>query len=657
MNAARKTHHAALLKATGFEDSPALTLASTDGEMPQGREISLAWLTGAILTGLTSVLLMGAALYVSFQGQDTFSTPYEALQLEHAETALAVPISPSTKAGRARPIALTRSELEIVEASIREDDGGANDGGLARIRRQPFIRIKATLATSATKMSDDIPDYDPIALLRRNQPIELAEDAETVSTDIYGAEVEGEVAVRLASLPLATPPAPVISDSAATEYVHLTIAGAYTDYDVTALGYAPEGDGSRDFGAAIGAGIDGIAENVTIVPMTHTPGEGGAGRTERVLAIREPTMIGEALTKNGFTDEMVLAVSRVLESVSPSPELEPGAHLRILLGPSRTADTQIPYRISVYSPQDEHAATVALTDTGRYVLGLAPPPIAFSDEDTEEISVDNLPTLYRSIYETGRKHDLEDATIERIISMFAYDLDLTRRVTPGESIEILQSEPDAEGKKELLYVALTVGNVKREMFRFRTDDGVIDFYDPEGQTGKKFLMRRPLDGGGNLRSRFGMRLHPIFKTYKMHTGIDLAAPTGTEIFASGDGEIERAQWFSGYGRAVEIKHANGYSTMYGHMTRIADGITPGTRVRQGQLIGYVGSTGYATGPHLHYEIRINGRAVDPLSVRLPRDKTLPNQYAYAFEQNVTQIRDLMERDASPVQVASANQAP
>lgn len=647
MNAARKTHHAALLKATGFEDSAALTLASTDGDMPQGREISLAWLTGAILTGLTSVLLMGAALYVSFQGQDTFSTPYEALQLDRAETALEIATSPSSKTGRARPIALTRSELEIVEASIREDAGD-----LDRIRRQPFIRIKATLATSATSISDDIPDFDPIALLRRNQPIELAEDAETVSTDIYGAEVEGEVAVRLAALPLTTPPETVITDSSATEYVHLTIAGAYTDFDVTALGYAPEGGASRDFGAASGAGIDGIAENVTIVPMTHTPGQGGAGRTERVLAIHEPTPLGDALTRNGFTDNMMLAVSRVLEGVYPSHELEPGAHLRILFGPSRTADTQIPYRMSLYSAEDEHAATVALTDSGRYVLGLAPPSIEFSDEDTEEISVDNLPTLYRSIYETGRKHDLDDTIIERIISMFAYDLDLTRRVTPGESIEILQTEPDAEGDKELLYVALIVGNVKREMFRFRTDDGVVDFYDPEGQTGKKFLMRRPLDGGGTLRSRFGMRLHPIFKTYKMHSGVDLAAHTGTEIYASGDGIVERAQWISGYGRAVELRHANGYATMYGHMTRIAADITPGTRVRQGQLIGYVGSTGYSTGPHLHFEIRINGRPVDPLSVRLPRDQTLPNRYAYAFEQSVTQIRELMQRDAAPVQIAS-----
>ncbi len=619
--------------------------------MPQGREISLAWLTGAILTGLTSVLLMGAALYVSFKGQDTFSTPYDALQLEVSDSSLAALSSLSEKTGRARPVTLTRSELEIVEASIREEVDG-----VALIRRQPFVRIKATLATSATALSEDIPVYDPIELLRSNQPIEAADADDSISTDIYGAEVEGEVAVRLASLPLGTPPIAAVTDSSAAEYVRLTLEGTYGDVGGSmALAYAPEPEETGfDFGAAPGAGIDGIAENVSLVPMSRLPGEAGAGRTERTLLIREETPLADALARNGFSESMVMTMSTALRSMFPATTLQPGSHLRILFGPSRAADTQVPYRLSIYDANDNHAATVALTDSGRYVLGLPPPAIEFSGEDREEISVDNLPTLYRSIYETGRKHDLDDATIERIISMFAYDIDLTRRVSPGEAIEILESEVDATGHKELLYVALNVGNTRREMFRFLTEDGVIDFYDPEGQTGQKFLIRRPVDGEGTLRSRFGMRVHPIFRNYTMHTGVDLAAPTGTEIYAAGDGVIERAQWFSGYGRAVEIRHANGYETLYGHMTRIADGIAPGVRIRQGQIIGYVGATGYATGPHLHFEIKINGRPVDPLSVRLPRDKTLPTQYAHAFEQTVEQIRELMAREASPIQVADAN---
>ena len=238
--------------------------------------------------------------------------------------------------------------------------------------------------------------------------------------------------------------------------------------------------------------------------------------------------------------------------------------------------------------------------------------------------------------------------------MFAYDVDMTKKISAGDSIEILETEANAEGRKELLYVSLKLGSTLRELYRFRTDDGATDFYDPNGETGKRFLTRRPLQGGGNLRSRFGYRIHPIFKSRRLHSGVDLAAPTGTPIYASGDGIVEKAGWSSGYGKKVEIKHVNGFETGYGHMSRIADGMKPGVRVRQGQVIGYVGSTGNSTGPHLHFEIKVNGRVVDPLSVKLPRDKSLSAQYEQSFQQTITQIRDLMQRDAAPMTVASVN---
>jgi murein DD-endopeptidase MepM/ murein hydrolase activator NlpD len=157
-----------------------------------------------------------------------------------------------------------------------------------------------------------------------------------------------------------------------------------------------------------------------------------------------------------------------------------------------------------------------------------------------------------------------------------------------------------------------------------------------------------VQGGGQITSNFGWRVHPIFHTRKLHTGVDFASATGTPIFASGDGIVEKSGWESGYGRFVLLKHTNGYETGYGHMSRIADAAVPGTRVRQGQIIGYVGSTGNSTGSHLHFEIRINGSYVDPLSVKLPRDKSLPAQYDQTFAQTVVQIHDLMNRNAAPL---------
>jgi murein DD-endopeptidase MepM/ murein hydrolase activator NlpD len=403
----------------------------------------------------------------------------------------------------------------------------------------------------------------------------------------------------------------------------------------------------HDLGVVTDNVSTGVAENITVMPKTRSADDASLGRTERILTVHDLTPLETTLLKNGFTQDMITAITATLHNVYPSTDLPDGARLRILFGPSRSSDTLIPYRMSIYI-QDKHAATVALTDKGQYVLALAPPDIKFPAEDTEEINVANLPTIYRSIWETARKHDVPDEITKRIVGMFAYDIDETKKINAGDSIEMLESPPDAQGKQELLYVGLVLSSTRHELFRFRSDDGVTDFYDPNGESGKRFLNRRPLQGGGlGISCPFGWRIHPIFHTRKLHTGVDLAAAEGTPIYASGDGVVERAGWDTGYGRFVMIKHVNGFETAYGHMSRIADVTQVGANVRQGQIIGYVGHTGFATGPHLHFEVRINGNFVDPLSVKLPRDKTLPAQDEQQFAQSVAQIQDLMKRDASP----------
>jgi murein DD-endopeptidase MepM/ murein hydrolase activator NlpD len=654
LNPAQRNRSAALLKASGFEDGPALTVQSTDGDIPHGRELSFAWLTGTVMTGLTSVLLMGAALFVSFEGQDTFSTAYEALQIITSAGDGADGADSDVKGDRIRPVAQTRSEREIVEASIRE-----NEDGRDFIRKQQFVRVRATLATAATALSEDIPDYDPIAMLEDQQPITGDEATDAANPDIYGTDVEGEVSINTSALPVSYVPPQAITDQAAAEFVRQTVDSVFSEGDGDlALAYAPANPQLRDLGQVTPDGtLAGVAENVTVLAKTKGADAAGLGRSERVVTIREAGPLEDTLLKNGFDERTYAMVAATLHNVLASMNMPAGARLRILMGPSRTSDTLIPYRLSIYFPdprtgQIRHATTAALTDRGNYVLGQAPPDITFPDEDTEEINVNNLPSVYRAIWETARKHDIDDAITSRIVAMYAYDVDLTKKISAGDSIEILETPKDDEGKQELLYVALRLGSTTREFFRFRTDDGVVDFFDPDGETGKRFLTRRPLQGGGRMTSRFGWRVHPIFHTKKLHTGVDLASPRGTPIYAAGDGVVEKAGWSSGYGQFTLIKHANGYETGYGHQSKII--VKAGATVKQGQIIGYVGSTGNSTGNHLHFEIRVNGHYVDPLSVKLPRDKTLAAQYDAAFHQTISQIRDLMKRDPSPVTVASAN---
>jgi murein DD-endopeptidase MepM/ murein hydrolase activator NlpD len=652
LNATQRRRHIALLRASGFEDSPALTIQSTDGDIPQGRELSFSWLSGTVMTGLTSVLLMGAALYVSFQGQDTFSTAYAALNLAAPRVDQQLATDLTSKTSRLRPVAATRSDLEIIEASIRQQVDGRE-----MIRNQPFTRITATLATTATSLSADAPDYDPVAILNKTEP--LAAAALDIGTDVYGTDVDGEVAVRQASLPMDYVPPRTISDQGAADFLRGVTDPGYDIDGGPALAYAAVPPAFAEAKAEADGTVAGIVENVTVMPKSTLASAEGPGRTERFLTVRELGPLSDTLVRNGFTAAQVSMVEGTLANLMPAGGLPAGIRLRILYGPLSNAPASlVPYRMSIYRPEgapgERHIATVALSDNGQYVVGLQPDWVEFPAEDVEQINVGNLPTVYRSIWETGRKHDLDDDTIERIIGMFAYDVDMTKRITAGDTIEILET-PEAEGEPQaLLYVGLTLGGTKRQLYRFTTDDGVVDFYDPDGETGKRFLNRRPLEGGGTLRSRFGYRVHPIFKTRRLHTGVDLAARSGTPIYAAGDGVISYYKWQSGYGNKIEIQHVNGYETAYGHLSRFVDGLGPGSRVRQGQVIGYVGSTGQSTGPHLHFEIKINGNLVDPLSVKLPKDNVLAEQYRDEFNQTIAQINDLMAREPAPVTVAEAN---
>ncbi len=529
MNPAQRNRTLALVRA-GFEDGPALTVASTDGEIPQGRELSFAWLTGTVMTGLTSVMLMGAALYVSFQGQGNFSTAYEALQIITSDTETATDLI--TKTSRVRPVAVAKSELEIVEASIRETVDGRD-----LIKKQPFVRIRATLATAATSLSENIPDYDPQAMIDSTQPIMAPSD--DANTNIYGAEVEGEVQISTTPLPASLVPPRSITDQNAEAYVRQTLENFFGEGaaggDPT-LAYAPEPTGVQDLGVVEPGGMTSVIENVTVMPKRTTAEQAGLGRTERIITVKEPSRIEDLLLKNGFTPKMIEAISGTLTNVYPSTTLPSKARLRILFGASRTSDVLIPYRLSIYvhddgSNADVHAATVALTDRGAYVLGLAPSEIAFPEEDTEEVNVSNLPSVYRSIWETARKHDINDEITKRIVAMFAYDVDLTKKVTAGDSIEVLQTEPNASGQQDLLYVGLKLGSSLRQLYRFRTQDGAVDFYDPDGETGKRFLTRRPVQGGGRLASRFGPDLQDAPPAYGRR-------PRGPK----GNADLRRGRW-------------------------------------------------------------------------------------------------------------------
>ena len=173
-------------------------------------------------------------------------------------------------------------------------------------------------------------------------------------------------------------------------------------------------------------------------------------------------------------------------------------------------------------------------------------------------------------------------------------------------------------------------------FRYDSGNNIVGWYDKDGKSAVRSLMRTPISGA-KMSSKYGMRRHPITGYNAMHRGVDFSAPLGTPIVAAGSGIVQKSGWFGNYGRYIRIRHTGRYSTAYAHMTRIADGITPGARVSQGQIIGYVGSTGRSTGPHLHYEVLVNDKQVNPMTVKLPSGESLPAEELVKFKQVVNNV--------------------
>tara|TARA_B100000575_G_C23136744_1_gene660538 strand:+ start:147 stop:1493 length:1347 start_codon:yes stop_codon:yes gene_type:complete len=238
--------------------------------------------------------------------------------------------------------------------------------------------------------------------------------------------------------------------------------------------------------------------------------------------------------------------------------------------------------------------------------------------------------LYNSAIESG----VEPNIIIEFARVFGFEVDFQRDIRKGDWFEILYEKFEDDNNKvrdtgKIIYASMYVNGEEINLYNFKFNN-VEDFYDIKGKSITKSLMKTPINGA-RLSSAFGMRKHPILGYNKMHRGTDFAAPSGTPIMASGSGTVTRARWCGGGGNCVKIKHNSTYETIYAHMKAFAKGIKEGRKVKQGQIIGYVGSTGLSTGPHLHYEVIVNGKKVNSQKLKLPSGKILKGEERSQFE--------------------------
>ena len=261
-----------------------------------------------------------------------------------------------------------------------------------------------------------------------------------------------------------------------------------------------------------------------------------------------------------------------------------------------------------------------------------------------------------TIYDSVEEQNVPFSALDEFVRVLGFSVDFQREIRKGDEFELLyereidQLTGEDLNSGTLHYAGLRLSGDTMSFFRFENSDGVVGWYDRDGESAVRTLMRTPINGA-RMSSKYGMRRHPITGYNAMHKGVDFGAPKGTPILAAGSGVVQKSGWFGNYGRYVRIRHTSRYSTAYAHMTRIASGVTPGARVRQGQIIGYVGSTGRSTGPHLHYEVLVNNRQVNPLTVKLPSGESLDASEMADFTKVISSIESEV---ASRGQILFAN---
>ena len=619
------------------DEDPLYTRNISNGP-PDRRRVSIRWLAGSVLTGLFSALLVGGALQAAI-GLDEYTVVRPALAHGMAFGEVA---EVADKGDRFRPVPESKVTRRVIQISTVTRE---NDRNIVRVR--PFAHVRSTIAAPVPEdVAARVPAFQAVDVFTASEE-EEPEMAVTASDSIYGAEVDGEVEIKVTDFPMTGAD---YDESAELDLAEIEgsvrEAAPFLAEGAVEVASLPYVDPAR-FEASPNTALSALAipiapENVSLLPKTDELDDFGI--EDKVIPVTEGASLRKLLMDEGADPEAAVAIQSALVA-NFSFDFRAGQKVRVGIAPDPETGSIRPVRVSLYDQTDNHVATVALSDTGLYVV--AQEPVSDVELVTAEAEEANkagvLPTLYEGLWGTGLSLGMSSDVIKNLVHIFSYDVDYQMRLSASDSLDVIYSD-NAEEVSEILYAAMTLGNVTHRFYRFRDPmDGTVDYYDEAGKSAQKFLVRKPM-AAGRFTSGFGMRRHPITRRYRMHTGVDWAAPSGTRIMAAGDGVVEKIGTRSAYGRSITLKHLYGYVTTYNHMSGYAKGLKAGDKVSQGQVIGFVGSSGLSTGPHLHFEVLVNERFVDALKIRVPRGRELQGATLVAYEQERQRIEELLDRN-------------
>jgi murein DD-endopeptidase MepM/ murein hydrolase activator NlpD len=357
---------------------------------------------------------------------------------------------------------------------------------------------------------------------------------------------------------------------------------------------------------------------------------------EDLLLIKEGQTFGQILNNYEISNSVK---SKILESLNSKVDLSKlNINTEIRITFTKENDLTEIKRISVLDKKNNHIKVIKKDDN--YVVETSS-ILSFTKHVLKEV------TIKDSLYKSAIDANIPPNIIMQFVNLYAFDVDFQREIRNGNKIKIfyevfLDSKHIVRQTGNIKFASLALRKDTYNLYRFTTDDnGKSEYFDSEGKSAVKALMKTPINGAV-LSSGYGMRKHPILGYDRIHQGVDFAAPKGTPIMAAGTGFIEKIGMNGGAGNYIRIKHLNGYKTAYGHMSKFASGMKKGTKVTQGQTIGFVGSTGMSTGPHLHYEVIFNNKKINPMKMKLPSGRKLKGKILEDFEIYVADLNKEMQ---------------
>ena len=621
------------------------------------------WLLSTCLAAAVGAVAIGVVLFGSLDGVDTSDGIIPALQkfrearVPQPAVAVRGPEGlnwsvPTTDRLQVTAGVMAAKHIIHEQVQVRRDNRPF-------IQIRPYLRIVSRLSEVPPAESDAVPPFNPLKLYAAQSQ---ADDAEGST-----AESRADVAIRVLELLGGILPGEDGQELDSQEVAELVARAEEAEAAGAAMrpSLQPElEDAQESTEVAAESGPEdpnqALAPNTTVLFKSVADADESdddlEGSEVRVVRVARGDSLTRILQRHGAAPWQVRAMLEAATPTFPDSALIPGQEVHITLVPSlSTPDRAEPIRLSVFSEAHEHKLTVHRSAAGEYVASSSPYDAKAARAVLGDSDKAQAASLYSSLYYTALREGVPQDDIEQILRIHAFETDFRRRVRQGDAVDFFFDVKDDVGPDstpgELLYTAIISGGESQRYWRFRTPDGIVDYYDEHGNNSKRFLMRKPVRHEfARLTSGFGMRVHPVINVSKMHTGIDWASPVGTPILAAGNGIIEEAHRKGGYGNYVRIRHANGYQTTYAHMLRIAPGMKQGIKVKQGQVIGYLGSTGLVSGPHLHYEVLVNNRFVNPLKIQVPHERQLTGRQLAEFQKERARIDELMGR--APVMTAS-----